>query len=1152
MTKRFFGFQGSAQAWLTSRVHLESKRLAIVCPDRKTASEVSEDLRFYSNPKSVIEIPPWDFLPFENVSPSMENSASRIAAFNALQTLDSFIAVVPIETLMQRTIPHSVLNNLNFNLEVGSELPRNSLLKQFDSAGFTRVSLVENIGEFTARGQVVDFFPINSNSPIRLSFRGDTLERIKIFDTDSQRSLSEIMQFMVFPARESLDLRSYSDFPEKISRLRARAKELETPAREVSQSIDALEQGLRLPGIEQLQAIALGPLSPMLDAIPKDTKFILLDEITLQTSADEFWNLAKEREQRLAGDHYLIPSVQDLYQEPKQCLDSITTDNETSYFDELEILNRSLTDEDSNNIRSYSNSELTTQLKAASHLKEPLAPLKAFIAARRSDGYNIGFIAGSEGRIERLQRALLNLGIDAHHLPTNEKMSWIKGPRRFPVCILQGHLRQGLQLPNEKLVIISESEVFAERSYRKRQTSSQSIKRLLSSLSQLKEDDYIVHNDFGIGIYRGLRHMTIEGAESDFLQIDYADSRLYLPVQSIGKVQRFTASGDQKPVLDKLGSKKWSRTKAKVRQAVISLAGDLIKLYAARSIGRGWRFDSIGAEDERFADEFAYDETPDQKTAIEEALIDMASERPMDRLICGDVGFGKTEVALRAAYKCLQHAKQVAVLVPTTILAEQHKKTFEARFVDYPFRVGTVSRFYKAAENKETLEKLASGDIDIIIGTHRLLSRDVEFGDLGLLIVDEEHRFGVKQKEKLKAFKKSVDVLTLTATPIPRTLHMSMLEIRDISVISTPPHDRKATRTYVATESEVLIRDAILRELKRGGQVFFVHNRVQSIEAVAARLVELLPEARFDIGHGQMSERQLEGVMTRFMNHETDVLISTTIVESGLDIPNANTLIVDRADTFGLAQLYQLRGRVGRSDKHAYAYFLVPSSRKKLGTEAQQRLKVLQSLDDLGVGFNLAIRDMEIRGAGNLLGKEQSGSVLAVGFDMYCKILKEAVANLKGEDEDVEEFVDPEVKFGIDAYIPDYYIPDISERLVLYQRLADIRKDAEAAALAEEIEDRFGYYGVETENLIQVMKLRGLLRRSGIERAEIVRDRLLLSIHKRAPLNIERVFELVKSDPDKYRFGKNLTLSTKVDFGIPPDAQKLFHFIDSLIQRLQK
>jgi transcription-repair coupling factor (superfamily II helicase) len=786
-------------------------------------------------------------------------------------------------------------------------------------------------------------------------------------------------------------------------------------------------------------------------------------------------------------------------------------------------------------------SELVVRLTKAKREQHPYQPLSEILGQWRQTGLRVAFSIGSPHRARRLQRILLDLDVEVPILESLSVEEWTESGNRHPVAILIGHLTHGMILPEEGFVIVSEREIFGEGS-RAREEKPVSVKRLLNSLSQLREGDYVVHVDYGIGQYHGCTHRQIGGHRTDLIHIQYADSTLFLPMTSIAKVQRYSGVEGQEPKLDRLSSQRWQKTKAKVRRSVEVLAGDLVKLYAARKLAKGWRFDPAGAQDEEFADGFPFQETTDQLQAIEDVLQDMAKDQPMDRLICGDVGFGKTEVALRAAYKATQHSKQVALLCPTTILAEQHFQTFQNRLTDFPVRVGAVSRFYPKEQNSKTLDQLRSGELDIVIGTHKLLQRDVAFRDLGLLIIDEEHRFGVKQKEKLKQFKKNIDVLTLTATPIPRTLHMSMLQIRDISIISTPPTDRRTVRTFVTPEDENTIRDAILRELQRKGQVFFVHNRIQSLDVVTERLRELVPDARIVSGHGQMSERQLESIMHTFLNHEADVLVSTTIVESGIDIQNANTMIIDRADTFGLAQLYQLRGRVGRSSRQAYCYFLTPK-KKRLSAEAQDRLQALQSLDELGIGFQLAVRDLEIRGAGDLLGREQSGNVISVGFDLYTKILDEAIHHLSGEELAIDVLVEPEVKFDLDAFIPEEYIPDVQERMVTYQRMSSLRSSDEALLLRDEMEDRFGPPSPETITLLELMTFRGELKRYGVARCEIAEDRFTCSFAPKAPISTKRALKLLEAEPRKYRLGKNNSISVEIPRLIEREPQKVFQLV---------
>ena len=744
------------------------------------------------------------------------------------------------------------------------------------------------------------------------------------------------------------------------------------------------------------------------------------------------------------------------------------------------------------------NTRLNTALQAERHRELPLRPLAVEIAENQSDGLPTAIVVGQESRIRRVKEILATYKIESEPFD-GDFSAWLeavhdRGKRRI-IRILTGNLSSGLRCldtdihpagaPSGSFALIIDREIFPEISARRRSTAVKNVRRFLGSVSQLNENDFIVHADRGIGIYRGLKQMTIDGKIGDFLALEYAEqAKLFVPVENIGKIQKYVGSEGKQPALTKLGGNAWEKTKQKIKENVQEIAGQLISLYAARQVAGGLSFGPFDSDDQQFADTFAFEPTADQAKAISDVLSDMEQEKPMDRLVCGDVGYGKTEVALRAAFKAANQGKQVAILVPTTILADQHFQTFKERLAEFPLRVACVSRFNPSQQNRETIEKLAAGQIDIIVGTHRLLQKDVFFKDLGLLIIDEEHRFGVAHKEKLKRFRREIDVLTLTATPIPRTLHMSLLGIRDLSVIESPPTDRQVIRTYLAPFNRELVREAVMREIGRAGQVFYIHNRVQTIHGVADELKEIVPEARIAIGHGQMKESELETVMHKFINREVDVLVSTTIVESGLDIPNANTIIIRRADKFGLAELYQLRGRVGRSSRQAYAYLLI-SDEKKLGPDAKKRLDVLKSLDDLGMGFRLALQDMEIRGAGNLLGKDQTGEISNVGFDLYSRILKDAVRDLRArqgraDGAPVRPYIDPEINIGFPAHIPAEYIPDVEERLILYRRMSELDSPDERIDIALEIEDRFGRMPDEVAALIELMALRALLRIAGV------------------------------------------------------------------------
>jgi len=691
--------------------------------------------------------------------------------------------------------------------------------------------------------------------------------------------------------------------------------------------------------------------------------------------------------------------------------------------------------------------------------------------------------------------------------------------------LLLGELSAGFRLPDERLAVITEEEIFGQR-VRRRGLTEARAQAILSSLAELKEGDFVVHADHGIGIYRGLLHLQAGTAEGDFLHLEYLDGdKLYLPVERIEKVQKYVGGEGHQPRLDKMGGGAWEKAKLRVRAAVEELARDLLQIYARRQMAEGFRYSSPDQLFREFEAAFPFEETPDQQAAIDEVLADMLGDRPVDRLVCGDVGYGKTEVAIRAAFKAVLDGRQVAVLVPTTVLAGQHLQTFGERLADYPVTVEMVSRFRTPAEQKEILKRTAAGRVDILIGTHRLLQRDVKFKDLGLIIIDEEQRFGVTHKERLKRLRTEVDVITLTATPIPRTLHMSMMGLRDLSVIDTPPVDRLAIRTYVTRFDDDLVREAILRELRRGGQAFFVHNRVQTIEATAEFLRRLVPEAKIAVAHGQMGEGELEKVMLRFVGGESNVLVSTTIIENGLDIPRANTIIIDRADCFGLAQLYQLRGRVGRAKNRAYAYLLIPGE-GALTRDARERLRILQELTELGGGFRIASHDLELRGAGDLLGARQAGQIAAVGFEMYAELLEETIQELQGQAR--EDRIDPEIRLGLSAFFPEKYLPDPNQRLVFYKKLAAAETEDELYRFSDELRDRYGELPPPALLLLEMMKLRVFMKKLKVESAEFDGRNLVFAFHGATPVPPEKILGLLQKAPDTYRFSPDYRLTVKL------------------------
>jgi transcription-repair coupling factor (superfamily II helicase) len=731
------------------------------------------------------------------------------------------------------------------------------------------------------------------------------------------------------------------------------------------------------------------------------------------------------------------------------------------------------------------------------------------------------FVAPTKGDAMRLRELLANYNLD---LPVmQEPVPTLLGRTEISRAILQGQLNQGFRLAEAKLVVITFDEIFGTRKRQPASRTKSHPSHFLTSLSELKQDDYVVHLDHGIGHYRGLKFLKVGGVEGEFLHLEYeAGDRLYLPVDRINMVQKYIGGDGAQPTLDRLGGGAWEKVKAKARKSIFAMAEELVQLYAVREARHGNAFAPPDTLYREFEAAFEYEETPDQQRAIDETLAGMQIRKPMDRLICGDVGYGKTEVAMRAAFLAVEGGKQVAVLAPTTILSQQHLQTFRHRFRNHPVRVEMVSRFLTPKEISQVLQDTARGTVDVLIGTHRLLQKDVEFKDLGLVIIDEEHRFGVVHKERLKKLRQLVDVVSLTATPIPRTLHMSLVGIRDLSIIETPPVDRLAIQTYVTRYDEGVIRDAIMRELQRGGQVFFLHNRVETIDRLALKLADLIPEAKLAVAHGQMRPKDLEKVMLDFLENKTQVLVCSAIIESGLDFPNANTIIINRADKFGLAQLYQLRGRVGRSHRHAYAYLLIPGE-KAITPDAERRLRALQELDGLGGGFKLALHDLEIRGAGNLLGDQQSGQITAVGFELYTEMMEKAVSELKGEIAVPE--VEPEIRLDIPAYFPESYIPDANQRLLFYKRLASMSRPLELAELREEIRDRFGPTTAVVENLFLVMDLRRILKEFLVQQISVSDGKVFLLFHADSPVKVEKLLELIKRPKNKFRLAPDGRLS---------------------------
>ncbi|MSP39554.1 MAG: transcription-repair coupling factor [Deltaproteobacteria bacterium] len=1127
--KRVQGVQGGARAYLLSLVAARARRpLLVIAASANHAETLFDDLSFFLGEernlppfrKRLHLLPSWEVLPFENLSPHPDNIAARLEGLYKLVEESAPILISTPAALMQRVIPKDALKLSYLYLVAGQDLLRDTLVDHLIQWGFQNVPLVEERGDFSLRGGIVDLYSPGYGRPLRLEFDGDRLESIREFSTSSQRTEQLLEEMLLLPMKEfSLKLGGLDD---TLRRLDQRAIDLEVDRHEKNRLFESIREGIPFPGIENLAPYFCPPLVPLFAYLPANTLVWLDGADRVEAESERFGQLAWDRYERAKEDRRLVPAVEQLYL------------NEHEWRATLEVFSQ--VHGEALNIMAASDKALETTLTVKSFLTTDvrletalqgkdasLAPLVEKLKGWR--GEQVIFVAPTKGDATRLRELLGN-----HELPCalidepDVSIDSLLTRADLPRAIVRGHLNQGFRLADESLVFLTFDEIFGTR---KRQPTAAQTKNhpshFLTSLSELKQNDYVVHLDHGIGVYRGLKFLTVAGIGGEFLHLEYeAGDRLYLPVDRINMVQKYIGGDGAQPALDRLGGTSWEKVKAKAKKAILAMAEELVQLYALREARAGTGFAPPDNLYKEFEAAFEFEETADQQRAIDDTLESMQAKKPMDRLVCGDVGYGKTEVAMRAAFLAVEGGKQVAVLAPTTILAQQHLQTFRHRFRNHPVRIEMVSRFLTTKEVAQVLQDAAKGSVDIVIGTHRLLQKDVEFKDLGLVIIDEEHRFGVVHKERLKKMRQLVDVLSLTATPIPRTLHMSLVGIRDLSIIETPPVDRLAIQTYVTRYDDRVIRDAILREIDRGGQVFFLHNRVETIDRLALKLSELIPEAKMSVGHGQMRPKELEKVMVDFLENKTQVLVCSAIIESGLDFPNANTIIINRADQFGLAQLYQLRGRVGRSHRHAFAYLLIPGE-KAITPDAERRLRALQEIDGLGGGFKLALHDLEIRGAGNLLGDQQSGQITAVGFELYTEMMEKAVQELKGEE--VLPEVDPEIRLGISAYFPDRYIPDANQRLYFYKRLASLRNVLELAELKAEIQDRFGPYIDVVENLFLVMNLRRVLKEFLVQQISVSDGKVFLLFHSESPVKVEKLLELIRKQKNRFRLAPDGRLS---------------------------
>ncbi len=1116
------GLTPAAAAYLLARLfHRLRRPFLLVTPEAQTQQTFLKDLGFFLEdpgagrpngwPPRLLDFPAREILPFKVLDFDAEVSCARIgAAYLALTHREPFLAVAPAAALRQKLPPADRLKKAMVYVLPGKELDRGEFLKTLLTWGYERRPLVEAPGEFSVRGGIVDLFPPLLPRPVRLEFWGDEVESLRLFDPATQRSRGTLEDLVVLPASEVI--------LDEAAREQALARRRR---RQDPRFWHHLQEGRHFPGIERHLPEFYPETHTFWDFLPATTVVVEWDPLNLAQAV-------RQLEEAAAG-------------EPPGWLDEAPWEERRGPFTLLSCPLLPLTgpeEEVEFTFRVEKNEGLAAELAQAGADTGRLVPaLAARLAEWRQAGAYTLLVCRSQHRAARLSRLLAEEGLEVEGLGGGGQGSQTPGPPLKTLApglveVVVGEVSGGFRLWSEGLIVLTEDEALGFRPEGRRRREAP-VPTDLTSLADLKEGDFVVHLDHGIGLYRGLVKLTVGAEVNDFLELEYqGGDRLYLPVDRLHLVQKYLGVEGVSPRLERLGGKSWERTKKRVKKAVEKIARELVELYALRRVLPGHHFTPPDPVFREFEATFEYEETPDQLQAIQEVIADMTSDRPMDRLVCGDVGYGKTEVALRAAFKAAMDGKQVAVLVPTTVLAEQHYETFQHRLGHYPLEVRVLSRFKGAAEQKRLLSGLAQGKVDIVIGTHRLFSRDVAFRDLGLVIVDEEQRFGVRQKEKLKEWRRTVDVLTLTATPIPRTLQLSLTNLRDLSLINTPPENRRAIRTYLCRPDKAVMEAAIRRELARGGQVFFVHNRVQNLASWTRLVQALVPEAKVAMAHGQMPERELERVMVRFWRGELEVLVCTAIIEAGLDIPAANTIIINRAHTLGLAQLYQLRGRVGRSQMQAYAYLLVPEE-AALSREAQKRLKALMEFTELGSGFKIALHDLQIRGAGNLLGQAQSGHLAEVGYELYLQLLEEAIREFKGEaPEDLAP--DPEIRVPVAAYFPEDYVPDIQQRLALYRRLSGRLPPEAVAELEAELLDRFGPLPPEGHNLLEVVRVKHRLRQLGVRRLVLMDSFAMLQFATPEHLDLKRLLEALQRRPDSLRLTPDQHLRLRLPGEGPP------------------
>lgn len=1112
-----FGLSESARSYLIDGVFEElDKPFLILTHSDVEARKLYEDLSFYS--PQVYYFPTKEVVFYNIDAISGDLRWERLKVIREMLKEGNKIIVTCIEALASSYIPVNLYKNYTFSVSIGETLDLEKISEKLIQCGYERVEIVDGKGQFSIRGGIMDLYSPIAVEPYRIELFGDEVDSIRSFNIESQRSIEKVENIEIFPAKEMI-------FDSETIE-----KGYEAIEKDLNVIIDKLKKSKNKEAIESIQ----GVIGRNLESLKENWNFETIDSFLpyFYDKPSSFLDYTK---------NYFI--VIDDVQRCKGKLDSVYFEFEENYKSFLQrgnilpkqielLLNRSeildlLKKEEIITLDAIAKS--TSFLSPRSIVSFSQITLHNYqgqidlliddIKSKKSRGFGIVILSGTRPRGERLVDTLRDREIESSYKDVIHSIS------PGEVIITFGSQLKGFEYPDLKICVISDKEVFGEA---KRKSVNRTAKKGVSkikSFTELKPGDYVVHVNHGIGVYRGIKQLDLQGHKKDYLELYYdSDDKLYVPVEQLDMVQKYIGTEGKSPKINKLGSGEWAKAKRKVKKSIEAIAEDLVKLYAVRSTLKGYKYSKDTVWQKQFEDEFPYEETPDQLSAISDIKGDMESDKAMDRLLCGDVGYGKTEVAIRAAFKAVMDGKQVALLVPTTILAQQHYNNFMQRFSDFPVKIDMISRFRTTSQQRATIKAVKDGEVDILIGTHRILQKDIQYKDLGILIIDEEQRFGVTHKEKIKNMKKNIDVLTLSATPIPRTLHMSLVGVRDISVIETPPEERYPVQTYVVEYNDQLIRDAILREINRGGQVYFVYNRVENIKEMAVYVSKLVPEARIGVAHGQMQERELENVVVDFMKNEYDVLVATTIIETGMDIQNVNTMIIHDSDKMGLSQLYQLRGRVGRTNKIAYCY-LTYRKDKVLTEVAEKRLKAIKDFTELGSGFKIALKDLEIRGAGNMMGGAQHGHMSSIGYDLYCRMLEDTIKLVKGEID--QEPVETTVELKVDAYIPGEYIRDEVQKIEVYKKIAAVDSYEDMMDIREELEDRFSDIPGSVNNLINISYIRSIGKQLGIEEIKERKDEVIFTFESQGRIDENVIKGLLKD----YNKKVSLKISEKPGFG---------------------